>query len=413
MNRHTIELLSDLRHPDANLVEAAFPTFFNATLLDAILASEPLARAENAGGEEKVETSQWPAFSKGEAIDDHLPVGTSVPHRGRPFKNWIIVGAAAAAVAVIVAQVVPGTSTGPPSAAAAVLAQAATRAGHQHPVVLAPGQYLYSETRTIQSTTWALGNNEPSWQFDTTQEETLQTWQAANGSGRELITYNGPVQFTTSASREGWVLSGKPSIAPPTNTSTGQLNSTLIASRPVGVAVPTRDGIPGAQPPDDSTLPTDANALRRVIQSGGSDIPPSVTANIPDPSTPAGTFGTAAEILETPATGISPALRSALFQVMASVPGVQLLGQATDRAGRDGTEIASPINSEGFRFEIVIDRLTGQLLQTQDVLVDPSQLSQLDQKYFGDTKGEAQSWTDYLSSGIVDSTGSVPISQQP
>jgi hypothetical protein len=384
MTRHTTELLSDLRHPDADHVEASFPESFKAALLDAILDA---------------------------ADDDDVPVRVSVSHRGRPFKKWILVGAAAA-IALIAAQVVPGTLTGPPSAAAAVLTQAATTAGNQPPVVLGPGQYLYSETRTLQSTTWALGNNEPSWQFDTTQDETVQNWEAADGSGRELITYNGPVQFTTPASREGWVLSGKPSIASPTNTSSGQLDTPLIASSRVGVAVPTRDGTPGEQPAEDSSLPTDANALRRVIQAGGSGIPPSVAANISDPSTPAGTFGTAAEILETPATGISPALRSALFQVMANVPGVRLLGQATDRVGRSGTEIASPIDSFGFRFEIVIDRSTGQLLQTQDVLVAPSELSPLDQKYFGDRKGEAQGWTDYLSSGIVDSTGSVPGPQQ-
>ena len=97
---------------------------------------------------------------------------------------------------------------------------------------------------------------------------------------------------------------------------------------------------------------------------------------------------------------------------MASVPGVELLGRATDRVGRSGTEIASPINSGGFRYEIIINRSTGQVLQTQYVLVDPSQLPPVDQKYFGDTAGEAQGWTVYLGSGIVTSTSSAPASLQ-
>jgi len=391
MNHHTTVLLRDLRHNDADLVGDALAASFKATLLDSILVSDPLTPADKADSQVHVEKSK---------------------RIGRSFKISIILGAAAALISVIVAQVVPGTSGGPSSAAAAVLTQAATAAGNQPPVVLGPGRYLYSEVRTLQSVTWALGNNKPSWQFDTTQDETLQTWEAADGSGRELVTYNGPPQFTTPASREGWVLSGEPSIASTTNTPTGQMDTPLIAAKPVGADVPMVEGTPGETPPDVSSLPTDPNALRQVIQTGGSGIPPSVAANIADPSTPAGTFGTAAEILETPATGISPALRSALFQVMASVSGVQLLGQATDRVGRSGTEIASPISGYGLRYEIIIDRSTGQVLQTQDVLVDPSLLSPLDQKYFGDTAGEAQEWTDYLGSGVVTSTTSVPSSSQ-
>jgi hypothetical protein len=324
--------------------------------------------------------------------------------RHRPLHVAIIIGASAVLTAVIVFQVVPGSSShGPSSVAAAVLTQAAAAAGNQPPVVLESGQFLYTETRTLQSVTWALGNNEPSWQFDTTQDETIQTWQAENGSGRELDTYNSPPQFTTPASHQGWVLSGEPSIAPPTDTPSGQNDTTFIPSDASG-----GEGTPGESPPDDSSLPTDPDSLRQTIENGGPGIPPSVSTNVPGPSTPAGTFETAAEILETPATGISPALRSALFQVMASVQGVELLGQATDRAGRSGTEIASPMSPYGLRYEIIVDHSTGQILQTEDVLVDPSLSPPVDQKYFGDTPGEVQGWTDYIGSGIVTSTAATP-----
>jgi hypothetical protein len=412
MRHHATVLLRDLRHHDAVQVEEALSASFKADLLHSILRSDPLAPIANLRTQENVETSKQIASIKPNGTGARLSGESSVRRQGRSFKVSIIVGAAAVLAAVIVSQVVPATSDGPPSVAAAVLTQAATAAGDQPPVVLEPGQFLYSEIRTLQSVTWALGNNEPSWQFDTTQDETIQTWQAANGSGRELITYTGPPQFTTPASREGWVLSGEPSISPPTNTPSGQMDTTLIHTQPVGKGVPGNEGTPGETPPDDSSLPTDPDSLRQVIQHGGPGIPSSVAANVIDASSPAGTFGTAAEILETPATGISPALRSALFQVMASVPGVELLGRATDRVGRSGTEIASPINSGGFRYEIIINRSTGQVLQTQYVLVDPSQLPPVDQKYFGDTAGEAQGWTVYLGSGIVTSTSSAPASLQ-
>jgi hypothetical protein len=37
-----------------------------------------------------------------------------------------------------------------------------------------------------------------------------------------------------------------------------------------------------------------------------------------------------------------PALRAALYAVIANVPGIQLLGSAIDHSGRRGTEIAGP-----------------------------------------------------------------------
>jgi hypothetical protein len=399
MKHHSSDLLRELRHTDADHVEEIFSSSFQATLLDSILESDPIPRVATSQIQGLADLTQLIDPFIPEAIDARPSKRPSARRHRRPLTISIVIGASAVLIAVIAFQVVPGSSHGPSSAAAAVLTQAAAAAGTEPPVVLESGQFLYTETRTLQSTTWALGNNEPSWQFDTTQDETIQTWQAENGSGRELLTYNSPAKFTTPASHQGWVLSGEPSIAPPTNTPSGQNDTTFIPSDASG-----REGMPGESPPNDSSLPTDPDSLRQTIENGGPGIPPSVSTNVPDPSTPAGTFETAAEMLETPATGISPALRSALFQVMASVQGVELLGQATDRAGRSGTEIASPMSSYGLRYEIIVDHSTGQILQTEDVLVDPSLSPPGDQKYFGDRAGEVQGWTDYLGSGIVTST---------
>jgi hypothetical protein len=399
MKHHSSDLLRELRHTDADHVEETFSSSFRAALLDSILENDPIPRVAKSHIQGLADPTQL--------IDSFIPEGCdarplespSVRRDRRPLNVLIVFGASAVLTAVIVFQVVPGSSHGPSSAAAAVLTQAAAAAGNQPSVVLEPGQFLYTETRTLQSTTWALGNNEPSWQFDTTQDETIQMWQAENGSGRELVTYNGPAEFTTPASHQGWVLSGEPSIASPTDTPSGQNDTAFIPSDASG-----SEGMPGESPANDRSLPTDPDSLRQTIENGGPGIPRSVSTNVPDPSTPAGTFEAAAEILETPATGISPALRSALFQVMASVRGVELLGHATDQAGRSGTDIASPMSQYGLRYEIIVDHSTGQILQTEDVLVDPSLSPPVDQKYFGDTAGEVQGWTDYLGSGIVTST---------
>jgi hypothetical protein len=322
-----------------------------------------------------------------------------VKHVRRSVVASVLVGLAISIV--IATQTLPGTLSRPTSAAAAELQRLAgvAQSSDEAPIVLGPGQYLYSEVRTLQGAGFFVGNHPASDQFDVTYVKTVQEWQGADGSGRELVTYNSSPQFTTPASRAGWVASGKPSIAPPTNYPGGRAESTW-SSAESKFAIPLLD---------ESALPTNPVQLQHLIVNGGPSLPEALVANIDTTKTPAGVFGAAAEILSTPATGSSPALRSALFKVMANVPGVQLLGSATDRTGRTGVELAAPQKGDGGELtEIIIDPSTGEILQTETVLNDPSQWSSKVQKYFGDTKGEVIAWTDYLGLGVAHSTSAVP-----
>ena len=83
-----------------------------------------------------------------------------------------------------------------------------------------------------------------------------------------------------------------------------------------------------------SDLPTDPKALAQVIAAGG------LQTNIDlIPAGPNATFERAATLLVGPTAGMTPALASALFQVLAGQPGVQLLGSVTDHEGhKPGTE---------------------------------------------------------------------------
>jgi hypothetical protein len=134
-----------------------------------------------------------------------------------------------------------------------------------------------------------------------------------------------------------------------------------------------------------------------------------------EPVTPAYTFILAAQILATPALGSDPALRAALYAVMANVPGIQLLGTATDHSGRRGTEIAGPpgdpIGGVGWpgggnavRNEVILDPNTGSVLEINQVITDPSQETTDFAKYLGDTPGQVLDWIDYLAAGVVNST---------
>jgi hypothetical protein len=67
----------------------------------------------------------------------------------------------------------------------------------------------------------------------------------------------------------------------------------------------------------------------------------------------------------------SPTKRSALFQVLARQPSIQLLGPMTDQVGRSGTGIG--ITSNGVRAETIVDPTTGQVLEFRTVQVDPKE----------------------------------------
>jgi len=313
-----------------------------------------------------------------------------------------VLGAACAAAVVAVVAIPGGPAVAPTSAAADILNRAAVAAQDNPTVILGAGQYLYSEIKTLAGSYWQWGS--PADSAYTIQPQTVQTWVAANGADRRLTTYDGPQQFATPAGHAAWMAAGTPSIAPETNTPSGQYNS--------------QDGPGGFTAPDDlSHLPTDPSALAQIIdtgQTGLNEVGFPAHAAI----TPAYTFATAAEILATPALNSSAALRTALYTVMADTPGIQLLGTASDHSGRSGTEIAGPVGggigsglpygANGVRDEVILDPSTGDLLEISQVNADPSLNNAQTRSIYGNTAGQTFTWTDYLASGVVNSTSATP-----
>jgi hypothetical protein len=59
-------------------------------------------------------------------------------------------------------------------------------------------------------------------------------------------------------------------------------------------------------------------------------------------------------------TGASPALRAALYEVAAGLPGVELVGEVSDGLGRSGIAVAYV--REKVRFEFIFDPATSNLL---------------------------------------------------
>ena len=185
-----------------------------------------------------------------------------------------------------------------------MLDQAATAAARSAPLVLRPGDYLYTRIRSLSDSSYA----EDGVHFDATYVYTTQTWQTAGGVGKAVTTYDTKARITD-GTRPAWIKAGRPKLV--------RKGSKYVS----------RLGPPGAVAPDNlSHLPTDPAALAREIKQRKTGLA-DISADVEDPSTPGGTFYVAMLLLTDPSVGGSPALTSALFLVMAAQPGDKVLGR--------------------------------------------------------------------------------------
>jgi hypothetical protein len=73
-------------------------------------------------------------------------------------------------------------------------------------------------------------------------------------------------------------------------------------------------------------------------------------------------FGEAADLTAAP---VQPAVRAAVYRLLAGLPGIEVLGPVRDAIGRTGTALAIPDGQ--VLHELIIDPRTGAVLDTQDV----------------------------------------------
>jgi hypothetical protein len=102
-------------------------------------------------------------------------------------------------------------------------------------------------------------------------------------------------------------------------------------------------------------------------------------------------------LAQTPAP---PRVRAALYRVLASTPGIRLVGRRTDSVGRTGVAVAVTL-AGAIRLELIIDPSTGDLLQTSRTLLHRSPLMA------GQPVGLVNRDT-FLLSAVVKSTHSRP-----
>ena len=245
------------------------------------------------------------------------------------------------------------TAATPVSALAAEMNQLAKVAASQDWTgIPGPGQYLYTESQGLtESDSMANGQ-----ECVVSQVEHRQIWIATDGSGAINDTRD-QSKFTSAGDQA--------TCAAMQITDPSTQNNTWSSRFPAGgLSFPTNDW---------KSLSTDpATLLKQVHQRDGG------------PDTAAESFTNVADFMRE--SDVPPAIRAALYQATALIPGVKLLGQQADPVGQTGLGVAYYAGGEPTH-ELIFDQQTGRLLA---------------EEYF-DTSGKLNDWYSYTAQRIVDS----------
>ena len=293
-------------------------------------------------------------------------------HGGHGRKPLALGGLALAGVtaALVAAVVVPRGATIKPTAAVLTLDRVAKVAAQQQPSsALPPGDYLYSEAVGYELVS-QIGSGGPDETYSVFAPFTREVWTASDGSGRLLQQYTGAT-FLSSSDKAAWQAAGSP-----------QSNGLPSILKDVD----SNEGA-GQLSPSLGTLPTDPSQLLADIEAGKVDDNGAPPGN-------AGAFQIVGSLLER--TDASPALRAALYQVAAEIPGVTLVGTTRDVTGRTGTAVA--FTSEGQTDELIFDPRTSFLLGEETIVSDPTDFCRI-----GVAAGTVISSTSYVGSAVVNS----------
>jgi hypothetical protein len=284
-----------------------------------------------------------------------------------------------------------------PSAAATVLNSAAAKAALTPITAPGPGQYFYQESLSVQNCTFISGaQGGASSEFVYLTPMVTQTWTAADGSGVERRTPQGPGHFQTSEEAARFRTSGL------TN-SCVQIAQTM----PIPPATPQQPGV--------ADLPTDPQTLESLIAAGRVDdvgrvAPsargcPSKSGNAPqvyfdgEVCSVAAQFDIVNNLLTFPQ---GPArLGAVLYHVMAELPGVKIIGSRTDALGRTGTAIEDPSSGH----VLVLDPTNGSLLETQTLVSGSGPMAGASR---GLQEGTVLNSSTYVQHGVVDGEGQTP-----
>ncbi len=308
------------------------------------------------------------------------------PRRGtatrRPRRRMLVGAGAAAGAALVLAVALPlfllgGGEDAVQPAVANPLQLAARAAAVQPQAAPGPRQYAYTRSKDAYLTIFAgprPGNPRAHISWSVLQPKVRKFWIAPDGSGR-LRETTGQPSFLSPAERAAWVAAGSPPLPKSDQTFSEQFGKHQLSYL------------------DFSSLPTNSKRLRRLIEARK-------VHGIGGPRGEAETFVLIGDMLRE--SYLAPALRAALYRVVAELPGVKLVGEVRDPVGRMGTGVAYTDRKRGTRHELIFNPRTSALLGEREILVaaKPNGLKAPPGTVFG--------YAAYLESRVVDSTGKAP-----
>lgn len=382
-------------------------------------------RAERVKQNPKARAAAWQALEARFDSASAAPASIAIPVRRRRHllrhrRLLAFAGATAAVAAIAGILVLDSGPTAEPAAAEILHQTAAVAASQDAPassLLPGPGQFFYRKFKRLELEGWIPGGPSPEENtpgqlnggtlsrpdaFNALMPTMQEWWTAANGAGR-VREVAGTPRFLTSEEQRRWEAAGSPLPAPfdPAYQRRYPLayGDALEARR--GVIDTEHSKMKGFRFPDTSTLPTEPEALRLAVESNQIS---HRGFNLIDPSAKRLDTGrTIEELFNILVEGspLTPQLRAAVFNALAELPGIEVDTDATDFLGRQGYAIRSINAQAGGGIEFIFDPDTSELLAQRNFLTEPGQGPYLK----GLPAGLTVSETDYLESGVVDSTG--------
>ncbi len=339
-------------------------------LRDGLPAARPEVRAAaRAGLMTRIEHSAQPPRSHA------VP-----PWWRRPRLRLVAVGACLAALLIVLPIGIFGGSGKVQPAVAQVLRDAAEVAATQEPVAPGPGQYLFTRSKDAYLSAVGYDPGDPHCQrppceasatWSVLVPSVRESWVSFDGSRRGRVrVVSGKPRFVSAGQRAGWVAAGSPPLP-----RAGRIEDSGLSSG--GML-------------DPSELPPDPVRLRHLIEARK-------IRGVEGPPGEAETFTLIGDMLR---EAYLPAdVRAAIYRLTAELPGVELLGEVHDPAGRPGTGIAFTDRKRGTRHELIFDSSTSALLGERESIVGSASFE------FKAPPGTQIGYAAYLESKVVDSVG--------
>jgi hypothetical protein len=250
-------------------------------------------------------------------------------------------------------------------AAVKVLTTAAAAAARAPEPALGPGKYWYVRERGT-----SVGGNEDqfgtpkSFHYRTPYDN--ETWWASDGVLRTRQSFGRP-RFLSPADRDVWVANGRPELPGP---------SVHIDEEGPGISDRSDGWLPMTYE-QIIELPTDPAQLSDVLSEriyagqpvGSCPVPLGPDGRCPHtPVTDLDRYGAIVFLLTH--YPLPAQLRSALYQALTRLDGIELIGEVTDLAGRRGVGVTIGPTEKKLprRTVLIFDPATGRLLGTRSVL---------------------------------------------